>query len=118
MAHHANAPQARPLDPRFARVAARLIAAGGVKQARMFGATGLARNGRYFAMLYRGALVAKLPPERVAYLVGGGIGEPFDPGHGRVMKQWVSIPADRARLWRRIAEEARAYVALEGRPPR
>jgi TfoX/Sxy family transcriptional regulator of competence genes len=98
-------------DPRFARIAARLMSNGRVTQARMFGATGLQQNGKYFAMIYRGALVVKLPAERVAALVAAGRGAPFDPGHGRVMKEWVSIPPAHARLWGRIAEEARKFVA-------
>lgn len=97
-------------DPRFARIAARLMTGGRVTQARMFGATGLQQNGKYFAMIYRGALVAKLPAGRVAALVKAGKGKPFDPGHGRVMKEWISIPPANSRLWGKIAEEARVFV--------
>ena len=108
-------PRTRPTaaattDPRFARIAARLMADGRVSQARMFGATGLQQNGKYFALVYRGALVVKLPAARVAALVGTGKGAPFDPGHGRVMKEWIAIPPDQARLWGRLADEARAFV--------
>jgi hypothetical protein len=101
-------------DARFARIARRLLADRRVSQARMFGATGLQQNGKYFAMCYRGTLVVKLPAPRVADLVAGGKGQPFDPGHGRVMKEWVAIPPDQGRLWGRIAAEARAYVMREG----
>ncbi len=97
-------------DPRFARIAARLMAGGRVTQARMFGATGLQQNGKYFAMIYRGALVARLPAGRVAALIKAGKGTPFDPGHGRVMKEWISIPAANSRHWGKIAEEARVFV--------
>ena len=106
-----TAASASATDPRFARIAARMMADGHVTQARMFGATGLQQNGKYFAMVYRGTLVVKLPAERVAALVAAGQGRPFDPGHGRVMKEWVSILPAHARLWGRIAAEARAYIS-------
>jgi hypothetical protein len=37
-------------------------------------------------MLLRGALVGKLPVSRVDELLAAGLGERFDPGHGRLMK--------------------------------
>ena len=59
----------------------------------------------------RGAFVLKLPRERVASLVAAGQGQAFDPGHGRVMKEWVSGPARRPRrLARVLAAEALAWV--------
>jgi hypothetical protein len=39
-------------------------------------------------MLVKGRFVAKLPRGRVDELVSGGSGEYFDPGHGRLMKEW------------------------------
>jgi hypothetical protein len=32
----------------------------------------------------------KLPRERVDELVEAGAGHRFDPGHGRLMKEWVA----------------------------
>lgn len=40
-------------------------------------------------MLVKDALVVKLPGERVKELLSDGTARPFDPGHGRVMKEWV-----------------------------
>lgn len=97
-------------DPRFARIARRMMADGKVKQARMFGASGLQQNGKYFAMTYRGDLVVKLPAERLAALVAAGKGKPFDPGHGRAMKEWIAVSPAQSRLWGRLSDEARAYV--------
>jgi TfoX/Sxy family transcriptional regulator of competence genes len=76
-----------------------------------FGSSGLKADGKIFAMVSRGELVVKLPRERVDELIAAGTGTRFDPGHGRVMKEWVSISPSHARLWQRLAEEAREFVA-------
>ena len=60
-----------------------------------FGSTGLKVNGKLFAMPVQGRLVLKLPRARVAQLVESGEGEFFDPGHGRLMKEWVVLDAER-----------------------
>jgi hypothetical protein len=78
-----------------------------------FGSSGLKVDGKLFAMISsRGLFVAKLPRERVEELVRLRSGRPFDPGHGRVMKEWVEL--DRAESsWIGLAREARAFVAGE-----
>jgi hypothetical protein len=60
-------------------------------------------------MFVRGAFVAKLPKERVAAMVSTGAGEYFDPGHGRLMKEWVSV-TDATAPWVALAREAHAFV--------
>src|SRR5947199_3510026 len=78
-----------PVDPRFAPVIAafardRRVTYGG----KGFGSSGLKVDGKLFAMISsRGHFVAKLPRARVDELVRLGKGEPFDPGHGRLMKE-------------------------------
>ena len=52
-----------------------------------FGASGLKVDGKTFAMVSRGRLVFKLPKARVAELAAAGVGAPFGPGHGRLMKE-------------------------------
>jgi hypothetical protein len=64
-----------------------------------------------FAMLSGGELVLKLPRQRVDELVASGTGNPFDPGHGRIMKEWVTIAPRHSRDWGKLAEEARQFVA-------
>jgi hypothetical protein len=51
-------------------------------------------NGKIFAMVTHGRLVVKLPSPRFAALVSERLGEPFDPGHGRLMKEWISLQGD------------------------
>jgi hypothetical protein len=88
------------VDPRFARVVAafakhRDVTRGG----KGFGSTGLKVNGKLFAFISsRGKFVAKLPRERVDELVSASQGEHFDPGHGRVMKEWIAVDPGRADL--------------------
>lgn len=70
---------------------------------------GLKVNGKIFAMFGRGKFVAKLPKQRVDELVSGGIGERFDPGHGRLMKEWIAIES-RPETWLELAKEAYKFV--------
>ncbi len=67
-------------------------------------------NGKIFAMMSsRGEFVVKLSKDRVSELIRSGRGTPFDPGHGRLMKQWLVITAGH-ELWAPLAREARALV--------
>jgi hypothetical protein len=78
---------------------------------RGFGAGALKINGKIFAMLVDENLVVKLPRGRVEELVDAGEGAPFDPGHGRVMREWVTVPPAAGLQWIPLSEEARAFVA-------
>ena len=78
---------------------------------RAFGSTSLKTGGRIFAMLVKGRLVVKLPAARVTALVESGAGERFDPGHGRIQKEWLAVASDDAAAWRALATESEAYVA-------
>lgn len=84
-------------------------AAGGARRA--FGATSLKANGKIFAMLAKGRLVVKLPRARVDELVVAGAGQRFDPGHGRIQKEWLSIASDDEAGWLALAIESEAFVA-------
>lgn len=72
-----------------------------------FGSGTLKINGRIFAMLSRDKLVVKLPRRRVDELVAAGLGDRYDPGHGRVQKEWLSVVTED---WEPLAREALAYV--------
>lgn len=71
---------------------------------------------RIFAMLVRGALVAKLPARRVTELVAAGTARPFDAGKGRPMREWASIGTDAAAAWRELVGEAYEFVGAVRNP--
>jgi hypothetical protein len=75
---------------------------------------GLKVNGKIFAMFGRGKFVAKLPKARVDELVSGGQGERFDPGHGRLMKEWIAMESETSN-WVELASEAYDFVK-RGKP--
>ena len=78
--------------PEFAAIIAAFAAEPGVTHGgKGFGSLGLKVNGKLFAMPVRGRLVLKLPKARVNALVQAGEGDYFDPGHGRLMKEWVVL---------------------------
>jgi hypothetical protein len=79
-----------------------------------FGASGLKVDGKLFAMLSKGELVLKLPKDRVDELIAAHAGKRFDPGHGRLMKEWVTIEPGKSRSWPKLAEEARRFVSERG----
>ena len=92
------------IDPKFAPVVAAFakdpeVTYGG----KGFGSTGLKVNGKLFAMISsKGKFVAKLPKDRVEELVRDGKGEYFDPGHGRLMKEWIALDGG-AKSWLDLA---------------
>jgi hypothetical protein len=94
-------------DERFAALA-QLLAGSLDVSSRGFGAGTLKVNNRIFALLSREKLVVKLPRKRVDELLAAGVGERFDPGHGRLQKEWLALAADD---WEPLAREAQAYVA-------
>jgi hypothetical protein len=90
-----------------------------------FGSGALKVAGKIFAMMSsKGEFVVKLFEERVNELVAAGKGSRFDPGRGRVMKEWLVVTADHT-LWIPLAKEARKLLgkvvnsaALQNRAPR
>jgi TfoX/Sxy family transcriptional regulator of competence genes len=84
----------------------------GAVQSRVFGSAGLKTHGNAFAMLVRGRLVVKLPGDRVEELLAAGAGARFDSGHGRLMREWVSLAeAADPTTCRMLMAEALAFVA-------
>jgi hypothetical protein len=82
---------------------------------RAFGSTSLKTDGKIFAMLVKDRLVVKLPADRVSALVEDGVGERFDPGHGRIQKEWLSVISSDQEMWRTFAVESEAFVAKRSR---
>jgi TfoX/Sxy family transcriptional regulator of competence genes len=82
----------------------------GVETGRMFGAEGLKIAGKVFAMEVKGRLVVKVPAARANQLVAAGDARLFDPGHGRLMKEWVEVDSMSQVSWLRLAEESFEFV--------
>jgi TfoX/Sxy family transcriptional regulator of competence genes len=97
-------------DPKLRAVAETFDASSASRQPRKFGSNGLKVDGKLFALFTQGTLVVKLPKERVAALVAKGDGKPFDPGHGRLMKEWLTVVSPKLS-WNALAKEALAFVA-------
>jgi TfoX/Sxy family transcriptional regulator of competence genes len=101
-------------DPKFAPVVEAFADDRRVEQGKMFGSVSLKVNGKVFAMLVKGRLVVKLPKDRVDALVGSGTGDYFDPGHGKLMKEWAAV-SSASRSWVPLAKEAYSFVKGEAR---
>jgi hypothetical protein len=96
---------------RFEQLASGFRADPEVTEGTGFGsAPGLRINRKIFAMLVQDQLVVKLPKDRVDELVAAGAGAQFDPGHGRLMKEWASVAPDSSEDWERLAGEALKFV--------
>ena len=102
------APEAEA-DPRLARIAKAYASDPRVTTGKLFSSVGLNVNGKIFAMVVRGHLVVKLPKARVDELVDRGDGQRFEPGPGRVMKEWLTFTGAESR-WDGLAREAYEFV--------
>ena len=65
---------------------------------------------KMFAMFSKGNYVVKLPKERMEELISSGDGLPYDPGNGKIMKEWVIIPEEYANKWIEYASEAKTFA--------
>jgi hypothetical protein len=102
-------------DLRFAPVVAAMAGKRGVtRESRQgFGSGALKVNGKIFAMLTpRAEFVVKISRVRVDELVSQGVGERFEPGPGRVMKEWLALDR-RTELWTELAKEAYQFVKAQ-----
>ncbi len=113
-------PKRRTAEEGFAAIVNALGDRSGVRRpdapaasARKFGSSALRVDGRIFAMVSRGRLVLKLPPQRVAELIGSGDGDPYDAGKGRPMKEWVSLEPEQQDNWLDLATEALEFVGTK-----
>lgn len=97
------------IDPRFQPVVNAFAAYRDVAGGKMMCSCGLKVNGKIFAMFGRRQFVTKLPKERVDALVSVGDGKRFDPGHGRLMKEWFVVRDGKAD-WVELAKEAYDFV--------
>jgi TfoX/Sxy family transcriptional regulator of competence genes len=100
---------AAEIDPRFRPVVDAFANSPDVTEGKMMSSYGLKVNGKIFAMFGRKQFVTKLPKARVDALVNAGVGKNFDPGHDRLMKEWVVV-ADGGPDWLDLAKEAYEFV--------
>jgi hypothetical protein len=78
---------------------------------RGFGVGSLQVHGKIFAMISsKGEYVVKLPKARVEVLEVRGGGRRFDPGHGRLMKEWLVVESASRKQWLMLAIEAMNFV--------
>ncbi len=106
-----NASQPGDADKAFEAVSGAFATDRSVTRGKMFGSAGMKVKNKVFAMLVKGELVVKLPRERVEAIVASKRGKDFDPGHGRLMKEWVAVGSPSEKEWIHIAREARDFVA-------
>lgn len=105
-----NKPDLAQLTPEFNKVVSSFADHRDVRFGRMFSSSSVLNvDGKIFAMCRKGELVAKLPKERVDELVARRKGVRFDPGRGRIMKEWIVIPPKKED-WLQIAKEAYEFV--------
>ena len=110
-------------EERFAEVVLALVGEPGVtppaadgRTGGKFGASGLKAGGKIFAMLSsRQEFVVKLPAARVQALVAAGLGQRFDPGHSRQMKEWLALDPASDADWLPLAREALEFVGKTGK---
>ena len=84
-----------------------------------FGRSALRYRGKIFAMFVRGALVVKLPGQRVDELITAGHGARFDANKGTPMREWFTVAPDCPLPWPALAAEALDFArqAARGRQP-
>jgi len=97
------------VDPRFVPVMNAFGDDRSVTSGKLMASHGLRINGKIFAMFSRERFVVKLPKQIVDDLVSSRKGERFDPGHGRLMKEWVVVREGKAD-WVDLARQAYQFV--------
>ena len=100
-----------PGEAKFWALVEPLLARPGVERSTMMGLPCLRTHGAFFASCDRttGDLLVKLPETRVDQLVDADRARSFAPA-GRRFRQWAAIPPQRSRTWKRLVDEALAFV--------
>lgn len=82
-----------------------------ITEKKMFGTIALTIKGKVFVFSWKGRLVVKLPKERVEEIVASKKGVYFDPGHGRISKEWIGVTPTTKSEWLNLAKEAKNFVS-------
>jgi hypothetical protein len=96
-------------DQRFEELIAELDGMPGLRRGKAFGLPVIKVQGKIAAACQDGALVLKLPPERIAALIEQGRGAPF-AAYGKTMGGWIALSPAADDDWLALIEEAIAYV--------
>ncbi len=67
-------------------------------------------NRKMFAMWSHETFVLKMPKERVSELLESKVGLPYDPGNGKIMKEWVIIPEKHINEWIDFTKKAKEFA--------
>jgi hypothetical protein len=95
----------------FDPIAERQLALSDVDMGRMFSTDGLRVHGKVFAFVsHDGALIVKLPQTRIDDLIDTADAARMSM-RGREMREWATVPIDRAESWPALVDEARDFVA-------
>ena len=96
---------------RFDDLTEPLLARPDITRSTMMGLPCVRVGGAFFASCDRrsGDLLVKLPEARVDELVTSGRAQAFAPA-GRRFREWAAVPVERSRTWRRLLDEALAFV--------
>ena len=86
------------------------LADAGVTKGSMFGMPCLKTGKKVLAGLWGDAMNFKLPPQARESALALPGAEPFDPGMGRPMREWVLVPLAEAASWPGLAQQALDYV--------
>ena len=62
-------------------------------------------NGKSFGMSSHGRFILKLGPERATALIDTGLGIPFSPSAGKILRGWIEV-TNPAADWVSLAREA------------
>ena len=109
---------ATSVEAAYAKIVRALSSSAGVttgtKSRKGFGSSALRIKDKIFAMIsLKGVFVIKLPKQRVNELVASGSGRRFDPGRGRIMKEWIELDSVSQDSWLELAKEARSFVSKQ-----
>ena len=65
---------------------------------------------KMFVFLNQDNITVKLPKNRVTELLASGEGLPYDPGNGKIMKEWVTIPLKISDKWMAFVQEGMEFA--------
>ena len=65
---------------------------------------------KMFVFFNKDSIIVKLPKKRVTQLLESGVGLPYDPGNGKIMKEWMIIPSEKSERWIEFASEAKEFA--------